>query len=92
MTMTYSQFEDEFLVASVKAADAALAANPRSHGQVDCFAVAEDVLPGVNGQWVRSAAKSFNNYGWVHNLHEPLSGAIGFMVTGEGRRQADSLG
>jgi hypothetical protein len=92
VTMTYSQFEDELLVASVQTADAAIAANPNSHGQVDASTVAESVLPGVSERWVRDAVKSFESNGWVYNVVVPLSGGVVFMVTGPGRRKAESLG
>jgi hypothetical protein len=90
--MTYTQFENEFLAASASAADSAPATNPNSLGQIDGFALAEAVLPGVNEQWVRSAVRNFERHGWASNVIEPNSGGIWFMMTGEGRRKADSFG
>ena len=92
MTMTYTQFEDEFIAASVIAADSDSAANPRSHGVVDAFLVARRVLPDVTDAWVRSAVESFEMRSWIFNVSRALRGGIGFMITGEGRRHAESLG
>ena len=92
MTMTYTQFENEFLVGSACAADSALAADPNSLGQIEGFAAAEAVLSSVNEQWVRSAVRNFERHGWVSHVIEPTSGGIWFMMTGEGKRKAESLG
>ena len=50
--MIYIQFEAELLVAIVKAADSTSAADPNSLGQVDVMAVAREVVPDVNKQWI----------------------------------------
>ena len=92
MRMTYSQFEEELLVAIVKTADANSAADPNSLGQVDVMVVASEVSPCASEQLVRSVVGRFKGLGWVCNVVEPISGGIWLMVTGDGRRKAESLG
>jgi hypothetical protein len=91
--MTYTQFEDELLVELVRVADANLAANPNSHGQVDALVVGKQLLSTINEQWINDAVRGFEQAGYVRNVSRPLSGATLFlMVTGEGRRHAEALG
>jgi hypothetical protein len=57
------------------------------------MAVAREVSPEVSKQWVDNAVMSFKNNGWAHNVVQPLSSqSILLMVTGEGRKKADTLG
>src|SRR5947209_1859192 len=73
--MTFMEFQDQFLATSASAADAALAANPNSHGILDGLLVAEDVLPGGNQQWVRSDVKSFQLRALVRDARQRSSAA-----------------
>jgi hypothetical protein len=85
--MTYSQFEDELLVALVTAADAA----PR--GQVEVMEVARTVSPDASKQWIRSAVQKFEDYGWADNVSRamPPPNDIILTITGDGRRRAEEL-
>jgi hypothetical protein len=85
MTVSYSQFEGELLIATVEAADA------NSRGQVDMAVVAESVLPGVNENWIWSAVRAYERLNLVYNVSRPLQGPIVLMVTGEGRQRADAV-
>lgn len=70
-----------------------MVADRDARGQVDVMVVARTVLPGVNDQWIYSAVQTFESRGWVYNVVRAISPAgIGLMVTGEGRRKAESFG
>jgi hypothetical protein len=83
---SYSQFEDELLVAIVAVADV------HPLGQVDVLAVAPTLLPNVKHQWVSAAVKSYEDSGLVYNVSSGISPrGIRLMITGAGRRLAEAL-
>jgi hypothetical protein len=90
--MIYSQFEDELLVRIRASADAKLAGNPSSRGQVAVIALACETWPEVSEHWARRAVQRFKEQGWVAPVVEANSGEIILELTGEGMRKVDSLG
>ena len=83
--MTYSDFERRLLMALVDAADAS------ERGQCEALDVAETVLPQVKDQWVSDAVRSYEQRGYIGPISRPLDGRIFLMISGEGRKAAESL-
>jgi hypothetical protein len=83
--MTYSEFENWFLVALVDAADST------ERGQCEAGPVAETVLPEVSEKWVSDAVRTFEERQYLGAVVRPQAGRILLMISGEGRKAADSL-
>jgi hypothetical protein len=85
--MTYTEFEMQFLVALVDAADST------ERGQCEAFSVAETVLPGVDERWVRDAVNRFDQEKYFDPVIKELGpeGKILMMISGEGRKAADRV-
>jgi hypothetical protein len=85
-TLTYSEFEVRLLLALVDAADAT------DRGQCEAFQVAQTILPQVKDQWVRDAAQSYEQKGYLGPaISRPLDGRIILTISGEARKAAEAL-
>ena len=84
--MTYSDFEKRLFIALVDTADAT------QRGQCEALHVAETLLPGVKGQWVGDAVRGYEQLGYLGPaISRGLNGTTGLMISGEGRKAAESL-
>jgi hypothetical protein len=84
--MTYSEFERALLVAIVAAADL------NDRGQVDVIAAAHSALADVAEKWIYSAVRSYEDDRLIYNVSKGINPpSITVMVTGDGRRRAESL-
>jgi len=86
--MIYSEFKDRLLVAFMRAANAALKADPNSFGIVNARDAAVDAGFPEQEQWLLDAVKGFETNAWIEKVVAWRDGPL-VRFTDSGREQAE---
>jgi hypothetical protein len=67
------------------------AADSTERGSCEAGSVAETVLSDVSEKWVSDAVRTFEERKYLGLVVRPQAGGIVLMISGDGRKAADSL-